>query len=222
MDVRQNIHCCCKDMKNTIAKILIVVGIFSAITVVGRSVLYSPNDEDVKDSGLNLGLANQPGEQAPGEPVAGSSAVLPARLIIPKLDIDTDVQHVGVTRSGNMAAPNNFTDVSWWKYGTLPGNRGSAVMAGHEDNALSLDGVFKHLGDLELGDEVYVADKDGKRLRFEVVDEEIYPYNNAPLQRIFHADDDRYLVLITCAGDWLPEAKTNDQRLVIYAKLVES
>ena len=146
---------------------------------------------------------------------------MPVKLLIPKLEIDTDVQHVGVTKSGNMAAPNNFVDVGWWKYGTIPGEKGSAVMAGHEDNALSLDGVFKRLGDLEKGDDVYVVDKSGEKKHFRVIDTEIYPYNDAPLDKIFHTDDSSYLVLITCAGDWIPEAKTNDKRLVVYAELVE-
>jgi len=145
----------------------------------------------------------------------------PVKLIIPKLEIEADVQHVGVTKTGNMAAPNNFTDVSWWKNGTLPGQKGSAVMAGHVDNALGTPAIFYKLKTLELEDDVYVAGQDGTRLHYRVVDKEIYPYDQAPLERIFHDDSSSYLVLITCEGEWVPEAKSAAKRVVVYAELVK-
>src|ERR1039457_7041885 len=73
----------------------------------------------------------------------------PVRLVISALHIDAKVQDVGITKNGNMATPNNFTDVGWYKYGALPGEMGSAVIAGHVDDGLALPGVFKHLGDLQ-------------------------------------------------------------------------
>src|SRR5258708_38380056 len=60
----------------------------------------------------------------------------PDRLDIPVLNIDAAVLQVGIARSGHMAVPPNFTDVGWYKYGSLPGQKGSAVMAGHVDNGL--------------------------------------------------------------------------------------
>jgi sortase A len=198
-----------KTMPKTIAKILIGIGLISGFLVLGRSLFYSPTGE-ASDSGLvaNTAVTVQP------------DGSLPSRLLIPKIDVDTEVQHLGVTASGNMAAPSNFTDVSWYKFGAVPGAKGSAVMAGHEDNALSLDGVFKHLGDLAIGDSVFVVDEGGNRLEFKVVEKAIYEYDNSPTERIFNKSDKARLNLITCAGDWLPEAKTNDKRLVIYTELV--
>ncbi len=198
-----------------LAKLLIIFGILAALFVLWRSVYYAPNDAlaDEVDSGLaaavNLGESVDP-------------EALPTKLLIPRLNIDSDVQRLGITRTSNMAAPDNFTDVSWYKFGTVPGFNGSAVMAGHEDNAISLDGVFKHLEDLEIGDDVYVVREDGQRLRFKVVDKKVLPYNlsGTELEKIFNAKDKARLNLITCAGDWLKEAKTNDQRLVIYTELV--
>ena len=145
------------------------------------------------------------------------------RLLIPKLDIDADVINVGVTASGNMGVPRSLTDVAWYKHGTKPGEIGSAVMAGHEDNAISIDGVFKHLEDLEPGDSVYVRDTNGKVLRFVVEESVVYPYNlgGQELERIFHDRSGRLLNLITCTGDWLSEARTNDKRLVVFTRLAD-
>ncbi len=190
-----------------VAKLLIAFALLIALLALGRGFIFAPNG----DSGLSLAQTN---------PTTTSTSRYPVKLIIPKLDINTNIQHVGVTKKGNMSAPSNFTDVSWYKYGTVPGNIGSAVIAGHEDNALSLDGVFKHLEDLEVGDDIYIQNTGGERVHFRVVDKEIYPYNDAPLDRIFDDKSGASLNLITCAGDWIPEEKTNDKRLVVYTKLV--
>jgi sortase A len=192
----------------TLSKFLILGSIIIILIVLGKGLYFAPNGE--VDSGLHASSTQD----------NSLSASLPERLIIPKLEIDADVQHVGVTATGNMAAPNNFVDVGWYKYGPTPGEKGSAVIAGHEDNALSLDGVFKHLEDLEVGDRIFVEDEKGKRREFKVVEKAIYPYNNSPTEKIFNAKDKARLNLITCAGDWLPEAKTNDKRLVVYTELV--
>ena len=107
---------------NKIAKILIALGILVGLVALGRGFLYSPNN----DSGLPVDAAVISSTPVGSTSVAG----YPARLQIPKLGIDAEVQHVGVTKTGNMAAPNNFTDVSWHKFGTIPGHTGSADMAG--------------------------------------------------------------------------------------------
>lgn len=147
----------------------------------------------------------------------------PVRLEIPKIGVNSHVQHLGITSSGLMAVPSNFTDVGWYKYGPVPGKSGSSVIAGHQDNAMGTPAVFFKLDRLDVGDRVYVTREDGKRLEFRVRKIETVPYNlrGAKLEEIFHGRGGKYLNLITCAGDWLPSAKTNDLRLIVYTELVE-
>jgi len=152
--------------------------------------------------------------------VATSS--LPMRLIIPSLSINASVQHVGVNLLGNMKAPNNFTDVAWYEYGTVPGDQGSAVIAGHVDNGLALDGVFKHLANLQIGNDVYIQTVDGTKLHFVVSDIEIYPYQDVPTDVLFGQKDAARLNLITCEGTWVGGRDTYDHRLVIYTQLVKN
>lgn len=196
--------------RKSLGILLLVIGIGLGLTTVSMA-LNSPK-EDI-------------GELAPAslsKPEVQEENSLPVRIIIPKLDIDTDVQHVGLTTKGNMGVPTNFTDAGWYKYGTVPGNQGSAVIAGHQTNALSLPAVFMPLPKLESGDDLYIVDEEGKKLRFRVIKKEIVPYNlqGQKLEEIFNSKNGRYLNLITCDGEWLPEAKTNDKRLVVYAELV--
>ena len=183
---------------------LAMVGIVLAFTVVGKSLYFAPHEEIAESATVG----------------SVSLEEYPSELLIPKLNISADVQAAGVTKDGKMAAPSNFTDVSWYMHGTLPGKVGSAVMAGHEDNGWNLAGVFKELHQLEIGDDVYVVNKNGEKLHYKVVDKEIYPYDSPPLERVFNATDKARLNLITCAGDWVPEAKTNDKRLVVFTELV--
>lgn len=145
---------------------------------------------------------------------------VPRRLSIPALGIDANVQEVGVTAAGNMATPNNFVDVGWYKYGTLPGLRGSAVVAGHVDNGLGLSGVFKNLSDLQIGDDVFVVNENGDELLFRVVEIQKYPYTLVPGEVLFSRSDSERLNLITCEGAWLHGERTYDQRLVVYTELV--
>jgi len=93
-------------------------------------------------------------------------------------------------------------------------------MAGHVDNGLSLAGVFKHLSDIKVGDDVYVDAKDGSTIHFRVTKTQLFDYTATPPEDIFHAADTAHLNLITCTGEWIPEKKTYGNRLVVYTEIV--
>ncbi len=145
----------------------------------------------------------------------------PVRLRIPRLGIKAAVQYVGVNEKGNMAAPTNFADVGWYKYGPLPGQSGAAVIDGHVNNGLGLPGVFERLNELAVGDEVVVETKDGRGINFSVKEKKIYPYGEVPLELVFDKAGAAKLNLITCVGDFLSRDRTYDQRLVVFTELNE-
>lgn len=182
---------------------LIAAAVFG-ITLI-HALWYAPQEEAAAPP-QQLLTANQEGSP-------------PVRLSIPRLTIDANVQKVGVTKAGAMGVPNNFTDVAWYKYGTTPGQVGSAVIDGHVDNGLSLAGVFKHLSDIKAGDDIYVETASSTKLHFVVQDVELYPYKEVPLEKVFNQNDAARLNLITCDGAWVAGEKTYDHRLVVYATL---
>jgi sortase A len=158
----------------------------------------------------------------PVTPPVKTTSKDPQRLSIPGLGIDAKVQQVGLNTKGNMGTPNNFTDVAWYKLGPRPGEIGSAVIDGHVDNGLALSGVFKHLEDIKIGDDVYVTREDGKKLHFRVVDKATYPYaDTSANETVFANKDGSRLNLVTCTGDWVATQKTYTDRLVVFTKLVE-
>jgi sortase A len=145
---------------------------------------------------------------------------IPLQLSIPSIGVSAKVQQVGVTAKGAMGIPSNFTDVAWYKYGTIPGEVGSAVIDGHVDNALGLNGVFKKLDHVKVGDDVYVTDAKGNKIHFVVRQIQEFPYADAPSEEIFKESSRSLLRLITCSGKWLRSAKTYDTRLVVTTEYV--
>lgn len=143
---------------------------------------------------------------------------LPIRLVIPQISVDAHVQNVGITKSGAMATPKGFTDVGWYRYGPLPGDAGLALIAGHVDNALGLDGVFKNLSALRQGDAFAVLFADGSEKRFAVNLVEQVPYDSIGTLADAHPSDPT-LVLITCGGNWIQSAHSYSERLIVFARL---
>ena len=234
--------------KRTVAILIVILAFLVLGHTIYGSVYYASNEGasivDVNDGGNtpiipiadastdissgNISVASTTKQisirkkNTPVPTVPVSTSTLPKRLLIPSLSINANVQYVTVNAKGNMGTPNNFTDVSWYKPGTEPGMVGSAVMAGHVDNGLSLAGVFKKLDTIQVGADVYVQEANGTKLHFKVEKVISYPYTEVPVQAIFTSSDgSKRLNLITCVGAWVPGQKTYDRRLVVYTKLVE-
>lgn len=189
------------------AALLVVAGVAVFGATLVRATIYAPEMEAAAPQGAR---------------VAAATSTLPVRLQIPALHIDANVQAVGVKVDGSMGTPNNFTDVAWYKYGIVPGQLGVALIDGHVDNGLSLPGVFKHLGDIKTGDDVYILERDGSRLHFVVTGVQTYPYQNVPMQEIAAPRDAPRLDIITCEGAWVSSGKTYDRRLVVFTDLAAS
>lgn len=145
---------------------------------------------------------------------------LPVRLIIPAIGVDAGVESVGLTPDGAMDVPSTYWTVGWFGMGVRPGEAGNAVVAGHLDSKTG-PAVFWSLGRLQPGDLVYVQTVDGSELTFQVVASETYPYDDAPLERIFGPTAVRGLNLVTCNGVFDRGTQNYDKRLVVYARLVE-
>lgn len=175
--------------------------------------------------GASLGSLRNELAQAAGANAAGVGVpVKPARLIIPAIGVDAQVQSVGLAWQGNgdMGVPTNFTDVGWYNGGPLPGEPGSAVIDGHLDGRNVREAVFYNLDKLKIGDLVEVVDTNGQTLRFRVVGTKVYDYD-APTADIFSGDTSKArLNLITCAGSWDASAKLYNKRIVVFTELVSN
>ncbi|TWT05245.1 class F sortase [Planococcus sp. CPCC 101016] len=161
-------------------------------------------------------------QPAPAEnPINGlkRTGIQPTSLKIPSIDLEAKVQHLGVTEKGEMAVPDNIEDVSWFSPGYEPGQNGRAVIAGHVDGVEG-PAIFWDLSELELGDEVVVENKD-KTLTFKVHTMESVPLDLTDVSTVFGYTSSPELVLITCSGTYDFDRGTREERLIVYASLVE-
>ncbi len=147
--------------------------------------------------------------------------IRPIHITIPAARVNAEVINVGVTKTNNLDVPPNFVQVGWYKYGPLPGTDGNAVIDGHVDNGASIDGVFKHLRDVESGDLVSIKMSDGTLVRYEITGTEVVKTTEFPGHSVFHEGEGAILKIITCHGKFVKAMDTYDQRLIVTAKLIE-
>lgn len=141
----------------------------------------------------------------------------PVRLRIPAINVNANIQYVGVTAGGEMEVPSNTTDVGWFKLGSRPGERGSAVIAGHLDGKNGETGVFTNLYKLKKGDKLYIQNSKGTTITFVVRESRIY--NPGYAEEVFSLNDKAHLNLVTCDGVWDGAKKNYTKRLVVFADI---
>ena len=108
--------------------------------------------------------------------------------------------------------------MSWFEPGYNPGQNGRAVIAGHVDG-LEGPAIFWDLADVQAGDVIEVAGED-ETLTFEIYKLESIPLALADVSEVFGYTSSPELVLITCSGTYNREWGTREERLVVYAKLI--
>lgn len=163
-------------------------------------------------------------EAAPAEnPINALSqekGIQPSTLSIPAIGIEAEVLHLATEENGDMAVPETAEDVSWFEPGYAPGQNGRAVIAGHVD-AVEGPAVFWDLAQLEAGDKITVAGSEGE-LTFKVYAMESVELALADVADIFGYRSTPELVLITCSGEYNFERGTREERLIVYAELIDS
>lgn len=152
----------------------------------------------------------------PNKTSIGATYGLPMRLQIPKLKVDANISYMGLTKDGDMDVPPDLINVGWYKYGTKPGDVGSAVIAGHLKGVKDL-GVFTDLDTLELGDTINVRNDRNETITFAVRKTHMYGQDERPAE-IFTNSDSAYLNLITCSGIWSNAQQRYSHRLVVFAE----
>jgi sortase (surface protein transpeptidase) len=154
----------------------------------------------------------------PAVPSAAEEVPAPIRLAVPALGVDTTVDPVGVAPDGQMEIPEDVDRVGWYRFGPAPGEDGSAVLAGHVDDAEQGLGVLATLRRASVGDEVRVTDDEGTTTRWRVVSREVISKQALPLENLFRRDGPPRLTLITCGGPFLPEYRSYRDNVIVVAE----
>jgi LPXTG-site transpeptidase (sortase) family protein len=150
-------------------------------------------------------------------PISGIPTEAPIRIQIPSIGVDAVVGPVGLTKLNTMDVPKKPMDTGWFKLGPIPGEKGSAVIAGHR-GFRNEPAIFDNLHKIKIGDEVMIKDEKGEERIFIVRKMQTYGAKEQ-VADVWIKDDSEYLNLITCSGRWNPFTRTSDERLVVFTEL---
>jgi len=140
---------------------------------------------------------------------------MPVRLEIPAIGVNTGVVPIGLRADGGLDAPPPLGDApaAWYRGSPSPGERGSALIAGHAGAADGAPAVFFRLRLLRPGDRIAVRRADHAVARFAVVGVGLYPTAALPADQAYGPPDQPTLTLITVGGG-------QDRSLVVSARLL--
>ena len=186
-----------------------------ALLFVGATLSFLQSTQQTVQPSIPVVMVSQPAPTKQVPVPVPQSYGLPVQLQISHLKIDAKVSYMGKTEAGAMDTPTNVSDVGWYKYGALPGNIGTAVLAGHLDGLQGEPGVFSQLKLLQPGDIVSVRDNTGKSVNFQVRVTKSYGQDEQPAE-VFSSSEGAHLNLITCTGAWDKTARQFAQRLVVF------
>jgi len=142
---------------------------------------------------------------------------LPIRLKIPSINVDSKVEYVGVTKEGEMDVPKGRFNTAWYKFGPVPGEKGSSVLAGHYGWKNNEPAVFDDLHKVKIGDKIYIENEKSEIIIFVVSKIQVFD-KDADASTIFGSNDGvSHLNLITCSGDWDDDKQSRPSRLVVFA-----
>jgi len=217
-----------KNRKRFIIISLLTFLIVSA--VLGYFLIYLPNNKKVDKNGNNeQSISQEETENNSQDPDANavdnhlekeqviSNNPTAQRIVISKLNLDAAIVEVGLTENRVMESPASDYDVGWYIYGQMPGEIGTAIMAGH--GGTGTDGVFAHIDELQVGDIVSIVNGDGSTIQFEVIKSKVYGKDDDATE-VFTNNNGAYLNLITCYGTWDSNIQTVQDRLVVFTKKI--
>lgn len=163
---------------------------------------------------------------------------VPLELQIPSLEVNAPVLGVGLTSGNEMEAPKGPIDdpvwhtAFWYRGSGLPGESGTATIAGHVNDPLGRPEIFANLQDLLPGDLIIIRyTKSNIDIAFTVDQVKVYSLQEssdpAVLAQIYGTgpvsgtqpqpslDGLSHLTLITCAGNIVNGQF--DHHVVVYA-----
>jgi len=201
-----------------------VIGVVTALALClgawllrqGTETHEPPQPSAAQAASAHHGTGHEPPGAAPLSPSP------PDRVRIPSIKVDAPLMGLGLTPQGSLDVPppQKKNLAGWYEAGTTPGERGTAIMAGHVDNAEG-PAVFYDLGALTKGRTIDIDRRDGSVAVFTVDAVEVYDAQAFPDEKVYGAADRPELRVITCGGGY--SKKTGYRgNVVVFAHLTGS
>ncbi len=201
---------------------LLLVGLVSILVTLGDDNVDLPNEGSLEEI-LREREPSSAGQQ--GSPPDGPA---PTRIAIPRIGVDAVVQAMGRDSQNYPEVPDSGSEVAWYTFTAPPGLGSNAVFSGHVDWyywGQPGAGVFYHLRELQIGDEITVDLEDGNQVRYRVTGNVAVAYDDPGLAKVMDPTSDDVVTLITCGGTWLrdysnPNGGNYSHRVIVRAERV--
>ncbi|MFC2055341.1 sortase [Chloroflexota bacterium] len=138
------------------------------------------------------------------------------RIVIPALALDTIVKYVPFSEFTWLIAGLRH-EIAWMGDTSWPGLGGNTGLAGHITLSDGSDGPFRHLEELEAGDEVKLYTENNE-YTYRVSEKTVVKDTDFS---VVEQTEKSQITLITCTG-WNQAARLYLERLIIYADLVDT
>jgi sortase (surface protein transpeptidase) len=139
--------------------------------------------------------------------------------------VKTALNPVGLDPDGSIEEPpvTQPAVTGWYALGVHPGDPGPAVIVGHVSGRpvgapRAVPGVFAHLTDLRVGDEITVERVGAPAVRFAVYDRKTVPKDRFPTVNVYGNTPGPELRLITCGGRFRPEGHSYESNIIVWAR----
>ncbi|MFD2466591.1 class F sortase [Amycolatopsis silviterrae] len=174
-------------------------------------------------AGSTTSTASAPAAAAsvPSAPAAALPKSEPVSLDIPSIDAHSSLVPLGLNADNSVQVPPVSTPMQagWYENGPTPGETGPAVVLGHVDGNKH-KGIFYRLKEMNPGDTVNIARRDGTTARFEVTKVDQVPKDVFPSDAVYGDTSDPQLRLITCGGAFDRAEHSYVDNIIVYAHLV--
>jgi hypothetical protein len=149
----------------------------------------------------------------------------PITLSMPAIGISSPLIQLGLNPDGSVEVPSLDDPDSkpgWYRNSPAPGSLGPSIILGHVDSRQFGPGVFYDLQKLQAGDFVEVGREDGTIAIFSIDSVRTVQKSDFPTLEVYGNLDHAGLRLITCGGEFDPEAHSYESNIIVFASLTGS
>ena len=195
---------------------LVALVVIVAVTV----YVFVPKNSATKTEVVNQST-DAPSEEKTGSEYKWSRGPQdPKKIVIPKINVESYIQKVGVDQNKQISVPNNLFVVGWFIDSARPGEKGLSVIDGHVTGRKN-DGVFKNLDQLVEGDVYKIEYGNGTIKSFKVMGKKSVPEKESV--GVIFSQNPRVksqVNLVTCSGTFDEKTRSYSERLTITSELI--
>jgi LPXTG-site transpeptidase (sortase) family protein len=150
------------------------------------------------------------------------SADLPRAIYVNSINVAARVLPMGVNSDNRIEAPINVFDAGWYKGSVKPGEIAAVFINAHASGQ-TRQGLFANLDRLSVGDEIILEKGDRTELTYRVLEVETVNLKDVDMKKVLIPKNNvlRGMNLMTCAGDWIQDSQTLDERVIVYTEQID-